>query len=190
MESLGVVQDMWNAMLYLKEKRPNLIQSVEWFTLEKGFSESSPPMLIALQPFGEEEEISTEVRNWIYYDSLHKRPRGIMVVRITTPEKIVHIIEIQRRPTKKKDAKGVPMDAEQAFMGLVFELKRQSEFEEWIKKLALSIRGVRGVMVKVVDACPGRALAFKHSRTDDEAVPCMAAVLNALGKVGVKEKKA
>lgn len=41
-------------------------------------------------------------------------------------------------------------------------------------------------MQKLVGSCPGNAAVFKHTPSKDEPVPCGAALLNALAKMGVK----
>lgn len=186
MESQGVLRDMWDAMLFLKSKHPNQIQSVEWFTFEDGYRQQSDPELIGLHPFEEENEVDGKTRKWPYMDvTTLQEIRGILVARIVAQGKSVHILEIQRRAQKKKDKEGNPEDGEESFKGLVFVLDDQNNFEEWLQQLLSNIRHVRGIVQKLVGKCPGKAAAFKHSVAGGDEVPCEAAVLNALEKMGV-----
>lgn len=188
MESQGMLRDMWNALRYLKESRPDLIQSAEWFTFDRGFRSDPELELIALQPFDDVSvvELPTETRHWLYYDGSGKAPRGVLVVRVMAQGSPVYIVEIQRRSRKKKDEGGNLRDAEEMFKGLAFMLDDEKQLNAWLRQLLSEIRHVRGIVWKLIGMCPGRADAFKHTSASDEKVPCEAAVLNALGKVGVK----
>lgn len=187
MESHGALRDMWNAMLFLEMKRPELITSVEWFTFEDRFSKDAVPKVIALQPFDKEDEVDPAIRNWIYSDKSSKELRGILVARIIAEGKPVHIIEIQRRPRTKKDEDGNVTSSEESFMGMVFVLDDQSQFERWLRTVLSQIRYVKGVVQKLIDNCdcPGKVGVFKHSVAKADEVPCEASLANALSKVGV-----
>lgn len=189
MESKGALRDMWDAMLFLKEKKPELIQSVVWFTFDDGFSKDAEPKLIGLQPFDEKDEINGEVKNWPYYDTVNKTPRGVLIARMMVGGKPVHVVEIQRRPRKKKDDDGKVKDAEESFKGMAFVLDDPRQFDTWMRRLLSDIRHVRGIVKHLVGACPGKAVVFKHTSASDEQVPCEAAVMNALGKIEEIEKR-
>ncbi|MBI3902427.1 MAG: hypothetical protein HY306_05710 [Nitrosomonadales bacterium] len=186
MVSEGMLRDMWKALRYVKQKQPDLIKSIEWFTFETGFSSSEEPKLIGLQPFNEEESVETDVRNWLYLNVTEETPRGILISRIIAADKTIYIAEIQRRPRTKKDSAGNVVDTEESFKGLAFVLDEQSQFELWLGKLLSDVRHVRGIVQKLVAHCPGKAAAFKHSTAKGDGVPCETAVLNALKKVGVE----
>lgn len=183
MESKGALRDMWDAMLFLQKKKPELIKSVEWFTFEDGFNKDAEMKLIGLLPFDENDEVGVETRNWLYFDTTNKIPRGVLIARMMVGGKMVHIIEIQRRPRKKKGK-----DAEEQFKGLAFVLNDKSSFDEWMRQLRSDIRYVKGIVRRLVGTCPGNAVAFNHAPASDEQVPYEAAVMNALGKIGVIEK--
>ena len=184
MESEGMLRDMWKAIHHVKAKQPNLITFVEWFTFEEGFNSSKEPNLIGLQPFNEDEEVATDVRNWLYLNVAEKTPRGILIARIVTADKTIYIAEIQRRPRIKKDDEGNEMESEESFKGLVFVLDDQSHFESWLGKFLSDIRQYRGVIQRLLGTCPGKAAAFKHSSAKKDEVPCETVVLNAFKKVG------
>lgn len=185
-ESQGMLRNMWNAMLFLKKEFPSQIQSVEWFTFNEGYRDESEPRLIGLQPFDETDKVDGTIRKWPYMDILTLQEiRGILIARIVAQGRPIHIVEIQRRPQKKKSKNGGTKDAEESFKGLAFALDNQNNFEEWLQQLLAEVRRVKGVVQKLVERCPGKAAAFNHSPASSDEVPCKAAVLNALNKIGV-----
>lgn len=191
MESHGMLRDMWNALLYLKKKNPDVVASVEWFTFDSGFSEKVEPQLIGLNPFAEEEnDISSYICNWLYFDVLRKIPRGMLLSRIVVDHKVAYIAEIQRRTRKKKTEDDAIVESEESFKGLIFTLNDQEQFEPYLHSLLSDIRHVKGVVEKLTSNCPGYAATFKHVPTKSQKIFCETAVENALGKIGIimKEK--
>lgn len=186
MESLGMVRDMWNAMLSLKEMYPDQVQSVEWFTFEDGYKNATEPKLIGLQPFSDDDLVDTTTRKWPYMDvTTFQTVRGILIARIVVQDKPIYILEIQRRPQQKKNKSGGIEEAEESYQGLVFVLDNQNNFQDWLRHLLSEIRVVKGVVQKLAGHCPGKASAFKHSTATSDEMPCESAVLNALGKMGI-----
>lgn len=185
MESQGMLRDMWKAMGVLKKKHPDSISSVEWFTFEDKYSTEDKPKLVGLKPF-EGEEVSTEIRNWLYHDTTKKIARGILVARIMVRGKSIYITEIQRRGYTREDEDGNSTDSEESFKGYIFILNDHAKFESWLRNLLSEIRYKKGVVQKLVGGCPGVAAAFKHSKAIRDVVSCESAVINALSKVGVK----
>lgn len=186
MESEGMLRDMWKALHYVKQKQPDLITSIEWFTFEAGFGSSDEPKLIGLQPFIEDEEVATNIRNWLYLNIAEKTPRGILIARIISACNMIYFAEIQRRPRIKKDDEGNEVESEESFKGLVFVLENQSHFESWLGKFLSDVRHSRGIVQKLLGGCPGKAVSFKHSTAKSDEVPCGAAVMNALNKIGIE----
>jgi len=183
MESEGMLRDMWNAMLLLKKKQPELIQSVEWFTFEDGYRLEVEPRLIGIPPFQEGDEVDAATRKWPYMDTtLIPEARGVLVARMMVQSTPLHIIEIQRRSVKKKGKDGVPEKSEEPFKGLAFVLDNQEDLERWLREFLSEVRRIRGVVYKLAARCPGRAFAFPHSPAAWESVPCEAAVLNVIRK--------
>ena len=182
LESHGALRDTWNAMLHLMKKHPASISSVEWYTFQGGFNSTPEPKLNGLQPFGKDENVSTEERNWLYCQG--SIPRGILIARIIANGKSVYIVEIERRPRTKKDKNGNEVEAE-TFRGFVFVLDDQRHLIPWLKKLMSDIRSVNGVVKNLVHQCPGKADTFKHPPASSGATHCEKAVINALDKVGV-----
>lgn len=187
MESHGILRDMWNAVRHLQASHPDVIQVAEWFTFEDGFQSGPDPKLVALEPFGGEEEgVGTDILNWLYHDPGLRVPRGALIIRVTISGKPVYLFEIQRRPIKKKDEHGIAKDAEETFKGLVFSLPDGDGLHSWLRSLLAQVRHAKGVVQRLTGSCPGVAHAFKHSPAIVEKVPCEAAVKNALRKVGIE----
>lgn len=185
-ESYGMLHDMWAAMLSLEKKPDNVVQSVAWFTFADGFSSNAQPSLIALEPFDEEDEVSSKVRNFPYLDASLPSLRGILVVRIMTPEGPVYIVEIKRRPRKVAAEDGTVKDSEEPFQGLVFKLDNEDLLKPWLRTVASRIRHVRGVVRNLTGECPGTADSFSHQlprNLPDGQLPCESIVLGALSKV-------
>src|SRR5690606_24791082 len=130
MESQGTLRDMWNAMLYHSKRLPEVITAVEWFTFDDGYQRDIEPKLVGVPEFTEKEllegwhEITTAIRTWPYVETNNKSlVRGILVARLTVRNQYVYILEIQRRPRRKKDSDGQFQDSEETFQGFVFTLK-------------------------------------------------------------------
>ena len=185
---------MWNAMLHLKKQHPISVRSVEWYSQSQGFTQSVTPELVALKPFGLDDTfngkpIPTDIKNWLYIDtSTRGEPRGLLIARINIDGKYVYIIEIQRRPCKRKDVNGKTINTEESFKGLVFILNRQDKFYNWLKTVLSQIRYVKGVVHTLTKSCPGKADSFKHVPSSNDEVPCWAALNNALSKMEIAIK--
>ena len=193
MESQGTLRDMWNALLEYHQQIPSIITAVEWFTFDDGYQKTKEPKLIGIKEFTDEElanpwsqVMTTAILNWPYMDATTKTEiRGVLVARLTVRNSHVHILEIQRRPRKKKDADGQIKDSEESFKGFVFAMKKQSEAEDYLREFLSDVRYVKGIVQHLVSSCPGNAASFNHSVSNDDAFPCESAVTNALEKVEI-----
>ena len=147
---------------------------------------------MAFQPYSAQDEtISADVRNWVYYDVIGKVPRGLLIVRVIASGKPVYIVEIQRRvrlekpkkaPAKQKKEK---LYREETLKGLVFMLDDHEGLVPWLHELLSTVRPTLGVVQKMTGLCPGKMDAFKHSPANNEACACEAAAKNALSKADV-----
>jgi len=193
MESQGTLRDMWNALLEYHKASPTRLTAVEWFTFEDGYQTDEEPKLIGVKEFTDEElesawapTMTTAILNWPYMDSATKSEvRGILVARLTVGNTYVHILEIQRRHRKKKDADGKIKDSEESFKGFVFKMKNQNDVEQYLGEFISDVRYVKGIVQHLVSGCPGDAASFNHSVSNDDTFPCESAVTNALEKVGI-----
>ncbi len=182
LESHGTLRDMWKATQYLLKKKPDIFNSVEWFTFDDGFCSVGEPRLIKLKAFKNNIEISRSIKNWVYLDSKKKdRLRGILVIRIKTPIQTIFIVEVQRRkPVKgKKNTK----DKKECFQGISFVIYDTNFFEPWIFSLLFSIGMFKGIVKNVVNSCPGFATTFKHVKVEGDKVLYETAVMNAITKL-------
>ena len=104
MESQEILRDIRSTMLHLREIRPDIIGSADWFIFKDGFRDNLEPKLIALNPIGEDgEEADASVKKWAYCDINLRTPRGILTSRIMLPGQSVFIFEIRRRAVARKD---------------------------------------------------------------------------------------
>ena len=159
-----------------------MIRYVDWFTFETGFCPGPEFKLIALTPFEDDDEVNTKTRNWLYFDVAKKVPRGVLVARFQVGLKTVYIVEVQRRSRRKQEDDET---SEESFKGLVFILDQAQSLEKWLTELLSEIRNKVGVVKKLTGKCPGIADTFKHSTSGSDEITCQAAVVNALGKVGI-----
>ncbi len=190
MESQGILRDMWNAMIFLKQDRMMQIQAVEWFTFHDGYKDDAEPNLIGLEPFTLEDRqrniLDTTTLKWPFIDPITREIRGILVSRLTIQGSSVYIIEIQRRAQKRKKKDGNIKGSEESFKGLVMALDEQDKFEKWLWVFLSKIRFSKGVMTDLVEKCPGKEATFKHMTTDkSDRVRCEHNVLKALNKIGI-----
>lgn len=187
LESQGTLRDMWNVMLFFKKTYPHIIQSVEWFTFDDGYQADTEPKLIAIQPFEDRAEgMSSKIWRWPYLDpKTMLEVRGALVMRIKAGDKEVHIVEIQRRPIKKKDKDGLVSDTEESFQGLIFALSTPDDLRPWLTLLLSEVRYKTGVVKHLAVSCPGKADSFNHAPSSGDYIPCVSAARNALGKMGV-----
>ncbi|MFC5301991.1 hypothetical protein [Azospira restricta] len=184
LESHGALLDMWNATSSLKKKHPELIQTAEWFTFADGYRSDGNPKLIALEPI-DEEEIPTTTRNWVYFDVKTARPRGLMVLRITSRGRPIYIVEIERRPRKVANQSDVEKEGEEAYRGVMAVIEDSKIFEQWLRRFMSDVRYIRGIVSKLIPHCPGLADTFTHPKTRGEYILGEAALLQALEKAGI-----
>jgi hypothetical protein len=189
-ESNGTLRDMWDAMLRLQATRPDIVQSVAWFTFVDGFKADPTPGLVALEPFKENDEVSSEVRRFPFMDPGAQSLRGILVARLITPGGPAYIVEIMRRPKKIASEDGTIKDTEEAFQGLVFRLQNDNQLIPWLRELMARIRHEKGVFKRLTGSCPGVAYSFSHrfsSKLGEDSLPCESIVLAAIAKLAPKE---
>lgn len=185
-ESNGTLRDMWDAMVHLQTTRPEIVQSLSWFTFADGFNTSLIPGLIAFEPFKEDDDATAEARRFPFMDPTIPSLRGILVARLIAPSGPVYIVEIMRRPKKISTDDGRIKDAEESFQGLVFKLNSENHLTPWLRQVLAQIRHENGVFKRLTASCPGNADSFSHrlsSKLPDGWLPCEPIVLGALAKL-------
>jgi hypothetical protein len=103
---------------------------------------------------------------------------SVLVARLQFAERIVFIVEIQRR-------RRISKEKEESFKGLVFMLDQDQSLKKWLTELLSEIREKVGIVKKLTGKCPGVAVTFNHSSSFSDEISCQAAMVNALGKVGI-----
>ncbi|MDY0134118.1 MAG: hypothetical protein RBR22_11795 [Desulfuromonas sp.] len=194
LESEGVLRDMWNAMLHLKKQYPNTVHSVEWYSPSQGFTQSETPELVALSPidaneFYEGKRVETSIRTWPYMDkTTQKELRGLLIARININGTDIYIIEIQRRPRKRKNSSGKSINTEEPFRGLVFRVDSQEALYSWLSVVMSQVRYLKGVVSKLTKYCPGKVDTFVHVESSRDEVACWSTLENALNKMSITFK--
>jgi len=185
-ESNGTLRDMWDAMIRLQQTQPKIVQGLSWFTFVDGFSSNTTPGLIALEPFGDDDDVTSIARRFPYLDPSVPSLRGILVTRLIVRDGPVYIVEIMRRPKKILTDDGKIKDAEEAFQGMVFRLHSENQLIPWLREVMNRIRHENGVFKRLTGSCPGTADSFSHrlsSQLPAGCLPCEPIVLGALAKL-------
>ncbi|MBU9618962.1 hypothetical protein [Burkholderia multivorans] len=188
----GTLLEMWNALRSLKGKHPRNLLSVEWLDAKRGFVGDDLPELIALQPFGDMEDVAPAIRQWVSKDIKIEPPRGILVLRVqaivpkTLEAKTVYILEIERRVKPRGSGNEKVEQEAERFRGLVAVLAQTTDFDNWLRKTLSQIRYTEGKIVELKSLQPDLIDAFKHSQSRDaKATPYLTSALLALTKAGV-----
>jgi len=189
LESNGVLQDMWRAMLYLQRKFPSSISSVNWYSFADGFSDNVEPKQIELPAFDDDSLSIATKKNlkWILLD--RKNLRSILATRLIINNKAVYFIEIQRRIVDKKTEYGGKVSKEENFQGIVFTLTNDDNYEVTLHDFLYHVRFFNGVVYRFVPYIIGQAATFNHVHTDEDQVSLESSVLNALGKMQISLNK-
>lgn len=190
LESSGTLRDMWNAALFLNQIEPELIESVRSFTFDNGYSSHPEPHGIAFKVFGsnavsnDSSSISGGVRSWQYLDRSNHTIRGLLVINLQCRGSSVHIVEIQRRQKTHVEGERTRTTKE-SFRGVVMILEDDDLLPNWLANFLDQASFKKGVVGDLIRLVPGTAAAFKHATAASERIPCEAAMINALSKVGI-----
>ena len=184
LESEGMLLDMWNALQFLRERHPDEIESVEWFTFAEGFRSDSPPHLIQFptpRTRGDDGAVYSTQEKWCLMDPdvpvQDTRARGVLVMRLRVKDAVLCFVEIERRTLGDED--------KERFSGLVFPLVESDDLDKMLPPFLGQLPAVRGVFANVRTSRPEGAKSFRHSPAPGQRVACEAAVLNAFRKMGL-----
>lgn len=158
--SNGWLRDMWDAMIALQKRK--VIDAVDWYTYQHGFSASMPIMLITVPEFKKNDEVETRVKSFPFLDREKTLRRGILVARIQLSDGPVYIVEIARSPIGSASLG----EGEQSFQGIVFRLSDEKDLNSWLRELIDLIRRSAGVLSRIggiEGKCPGVAMTFPHN---------------------------
>jgi hypothetical protein len=189
----GTLLEMWRALHALQARHPQNLLGIQWFHAERGFVNDDPPELIALRPFGENEEVKPDVRNWVTRDVKTEPPRGILVLRIqgvvpkTLEKKTIYVLEIERRLKQRRAGMKKVDEEADSYRGLAVVLASTTDFDKWLRDILSRIRHVAGHVVELESLHPDFVEAFKHSQSrTNNTMPFRASALLALKKAGVE----
>lgn len=179
LDSEGTVRDVWNALILLKTTQPELVNSLEWYCPTRGFVANDSPAFVAFEP-----GISAHLRlhNWCYIDTVSGKRRGVLFLRISTPDVTACIAEIERRPPKSDE---LMTREDEAFKGVIVICEPGFDPDGWLRTYLESARLNEGRVGNFVATLPGRVFSFKHSTSKNMHHPGIPAVKNALSKVGI-----
>ncbi|MDH0863705.1 hypothetical protein [Mitsuaria sp. GD03876] len=193
LKSYGTLRDLWEGLRFLATEHPQQVMTLSWFTREDDFVQvnprwdSRPPRLQPLRiPGLSDHEGSPAGDSWGYVDVDRRAPRGVLVARVTTPDRTIFILDVERRSKVTPDG-GLEELKNDEYSGLVLVLKRPTAVDGWLPRVLEAIRKHRGVMSRVLPYCPGDPKDdFRHSKAKDDRVSGQAAARNALSKGGVE----
>ena len=106
------------------------------------------------------------------------RARGVLVMRLRVKDAVLCFVEIERRKVGDED--------KERFSGLVVPLVESDELDKLLPLFLGQLPAARGVFANILEQHrPEGARVFRHSFAEHERIACEAAVLNALGKMGL-----
>jgi hypothetical protein len=182
LESQGNVLDMWKALLFYKDKYPDIITKVEWYTGTK-FSEEVAPLLVPFNSFNT-DDVAANVQDWVFIGSPSLgRRRGALIVRMCIRNKKVYFLEIERENVSEYS---IGKSTQETYPGMVFTLDNDQYFEAWISQTLGNIRYVLGRLSNLSVECPGIYFVFRHRVSKDNQINCQSTVKWALKQVGQK----
>lgn len=206
LESQGTLRDMWNAMLHLKTAHPNRIKSLDYFTFAstKRYASSDEPKLVALLPHS--HRCKRKNSKWLHLPP-DNQPRGVLIARMVVDGMDVHIIELQRKPTKtsrnSRHAKlknpfppqtaeaetniitpSISKPGEEAFIGIIAVPETLEAFEKWLTTFLHDVIERQKIVRGFISKFPGRASTFTHHSTSDQDYLCQRPLKRALKELG------
>jgi hypothetical protein len=198
---------MWDAMLHLKVAYPDRVKSLDYFTFasEERYISSDEPKLLALLPYSHRHKKNDS--KWLYIPPKNQ-PRGILVARMIVDEMNVHIIELQRRPTKasqnskqekpggqlsshqaesadRKSATDITKPGEESFLGIIALPNTLEEFEEWLISFLRNVIETQKITSALISEFPGSASTFTHHSMADQDYLCQRPLKRALRKLKI-----
>lgn len=166
-QSDGLLLGLWNGLSALADRHSRL-DSVEWYTFQRGFQPAGPPELLRFRPY---DALERRRRRWMWLDPKvrpPRRPRGLLVLRCVVDGRVGYVADIQRRRDE-------PGKTPERFSMLVFTLPSEDQLAAWLGQLLPLVRDARGVFAGVLDKCPGPAAVFHHPRRDSKKFSELAA---------------
>lgn len=192
LQSIGAVQDVWNALQYFRRTQPEFVTAVGWYSAElgefviedgdKGFQ------LAALELYDDDEKELLPNRDWkwVHKDSSLIEPRGVLIAYVETAAGSACLFEIERRRFNSKADDGTECTKEEGYSGLVLIPPADRPPSDWVAQVMEGIRKECGVMERVQNHAPSRARFYHRSKSLADQVAGHSTVVNALKKVDIK----
>lgn len=174
LESNGILRDVWRALNDIAATN-HQVTDLHWYTPTERFKADGEPQLIALDPKDHE---TGKAISWAYLDTVTKRPRGVMIVRIKLGSDRYFLIELQRRQ-KGNEETG-------SFAGVLFRshLNNYGELQDFVEEFCTLIRPQNGVVRNLKHLFPDQTKFFNHS-PHEEKILHRTVLINAFRDVGV-----
>lgn len=190
LEFRGAARDVWDALLHLHTRHPELIEAVGWYSSQPNainFTNREPSM-VPLLPYDEEQKqcLPASKWKWVYIDPPAPKVRGVLIAYVRTPNREAYLFEIERRSGQRTSEDGNTYDKEQAFCGLIVSPPVNTKPSDWIPKVLEGIRQEEGVMARVMRYCPDNQVdCYRRSSSKADEIAGHSTVVVALGKVNI-----
>lgn len=186
--SEGAQRDLWNALLYLHEQAPAVVQAVGWYSAQQReviYSVREPKMISFPQASPDPDcPFNPAAVRWTFIDPITRAIRGALVCCVQTPLGLVYLIEAERKP-KGGSGRGVAK-SEETYCGMVIKPSPNLHPKHWLSRVMYGISEAEGVMKKAVAYCPpGKHDYYRRSRSTQDRVAGHSTALLALSKVGI-----
>lgn len=189
LDSQGAALDVWDALQYLHETCPQLIEDVGWYSPELdavNFIDKEPGMVALLSFDKERMGLPNSDQKWVYLDAALTRIRGVLIAFVKTPKRSAYIFEIERRSSKRTAENGNTYAKEQAFCGLIVSPSADTKPSDWIPNVLRGILLEQGIMARVAKYCPDHLVNYyRRSSSKGDEITGHSTVIAALGKVNI-----
>lgn len=194
LDSQGAVKDLWEGLQFLKSTNPDLLLGLGWYCAErKQFDEENLSYAYVELPEPNVEKKSVEDRKfqlWLKMSRSNQR-RGILVIRIRSPEIVGYILELQREQTLvhigEEGEEGDIQEEykEESFRGLTVVPLADYALNDWLTGVLDKIVQNEGRMKKVRLPDGLSAKAYKRSSAKGVHLAGLATARLALEKLGI-----
>lgn len=191
LESHGAARDVWNALLHLRGKHPELIKAVGWYNVSTDSIdlENQEPGMVTLCSYKDDQKLGMPASKWkwVYVDWSDTKLRGVLIAYVKTPAGEAYLFEIQRRNIQRTAKDRTVYEKEEEFSGLIVSPPTNSKLGDWIPQVLTGIRENEGVMSRVTRSCPGHLVDYyRRSSSHGDEIAGHSTVIGALRKVRIK----